>query len=79
MTIIENWDHVLLKAWSVRWLLIGNLLGVLPMLFDGLASYVTPQQALVLTLISNMAALAARFIKQDNLQAPAETTTDAGR
>lgn len=70
MTLIDDAKEVLLKAWSVRWLLIANLLGMLPMLVDGMADYLSPRSALLLMLLANIAALVSRFIKQDNLQAP---------
>lgn len=68
MKIIDEWRHVLLKAWSVRWLLLANVLGALPELVSGLDQYLTPQAMVRLMLIVNIGALVSRFIKQDNIK-----------
>lgn len=69
MTLIDNWQHVLLKAWSVRWIVIANVLGAAPLLIDGLSDVVSPRSYALLVLMANCAALVARFIKQDNIPA----------
>lgn len=65
MTLIEDWRHVLARAWSVRWIAASALLAAFPAFVDSVAVYVSPQTALKLTLAANVAALLARFIKQD--------------
>ena len=65
MKLIDNWKQVLAKAWSVRWLLVANLLGAAPVLAEGLDEYVSPRSMLLVMLIANIAALVSRFIKQD--------------
>jgi hypothetical protein len=69
MTLIDNWRHVLLKAWSVRWILVGNVLGALPLMIDGLDGVVSPRAYAGLVLAANVGALVSRFIKQDNIPA----------
>lgn len=68
MTLIDDAKHVLFKAWSVRWILIANALGMAPSLVDGLDAYVSPHTMLLLMMLANCAALVSRFIKQDNIK-----------
>lgn len=65
MKLIDNAKHVFLRAWSVRWMLLANLLGAIPILIDGLEAYVSPKSFVKLMIAANVAALIARFIKQD--------------
>jgi hypothetical protein len=67
--LIENWKHVLLKAWSVRWIVIANVLGAAPLAVDGLADAMSPRAYASIVLLANIAALVSRFIKQDNIPA----------
>lgn len=64
MKLIDDWKRVLLEAWSVRWIVLANLLGAAPMLIDGLDGQVKPRTLAVLVLLANVAALISRFIKQ---------------
>jgi hypothetical protein len=65
MKLIDNWKAVLLKGWSIRWILLANVLGAMPMLIAGLDDYVSPHLMLRLMLAANCAAIIARFINQD--------------
>jgi hypothetical protein len=67
MKLIDDAKEVLLKAWSVRWILVANALGAAPSLVDGLDSYVSAHTMLKVMILANFAALASRFIKQDNI------------
>jgi hypothetical protein len=72
MRLIDNAKQVLLKAWSVRWILIANALGAAPALVDGLDDYVSPHTTMKLMLLTNIAALVSRFIKQDSVSGPGD-------
>lgn len=67
MTLIDDAKHVLLRAWSVRWLLVANVLGVLPDLVSGIDAYVEPKTMVRILLIVNVCAMVSRFIKQENI------------
>lgn len=70
--LVENWRDILLKAWSVRLILLAGLfsglqaaLGVIPIeLIQLLPVWVWP----VVTLVITAGALVSRLILQESLQ-----------
>lgn len=62
--LIDDWRDVAAKAWSVRWIVLGNLLALAPMLADGLDGVISDRAMLKVVLVTNIAALIGRFLKQ---------------
>jgi hypothetical protein len=65
--MIEEWKEVLLKAWSVRWIVFANALGAAPSLVDNLDAYVDPHTMIKVMMVANFLALMSRFMKQSNM------------
>lgn len=64
MTLIDNARDVLLKAWSIRFILLAGALSGIEAILPELSAYFPPRTFTILSALCTAAALVARVIAQ---------------
>lgn len=64
MELIKDAKQVLLKAWSVRFILLAGALSGIEVVLPGLAEHFPPKTFAILTGLCTFAALVARVVAQ---------------
>lgn len=67
MNLIEDWQSLWHKLWSVRLALLSALLGVLELTLPHFQSFIPPMWFGVLSVIVGVAAAVARLVQQTTL------------
>lgn len=68
MTLISNWKQILVRAWSVRLILLAGIFTVLEAVVPLFQDRLPPSIFAIMSGLTALAALLARIIAQPSLQ-----------